>query len=85
MNDLVTRLRAFNDEACGGGVGVITEAANEIERLRSKEGQMLQLKLSHEEAQLLQATLADAMDVLQGEEREMAQAIIAKLTRAPTE
>ena len=43
---------------------------------------MLQLRLSHEEAQLIQATLADAMDVLQGEEREMAEAIIAKLTVA---
>ncbi len=34
-DDLVTRLRAFNDAACGGAVGVVTEAANEIERLRS--------------------------------------------------
>ncbi len=46
---------------------------------------MLQLRLSHEEAQLIQATLADAMDVLSREEREMAEAIIAKLTGAPTE
>ncbi len=49
---------------------------------RCGEAPMLQLRLSHEEAQLIQATLADAMDVLQGEEREMAEAIIIRLTVA---
>jgi hypothetical protein len=42
----------------------------------------MDVRLTHDEAQLIQAVLADALDILQWDEREMAENIIAKLAVA---